>query len=351
MNQIAKLFLRGSLINKTAKNLTPDQKSKVDALIAKITKDPEMQNGIHEFAIALRGTIKNEYNDANACFQEAMITFWRTAVDVLYGKHATDKNLWNTDKIVNCPSSLCGCSQTKPMCRKKVFQTWMFNYLKQIIRENTRTSQINKTKINGEIGYVISNIIATTLSNNNIKTNIVSQNDKYIIEPTRLTDKIKNKITSINDKYKEVEILITDKNYIEIIVKTNKMIEVTLRQRSYVKTLSTTQLNSYNNDSETRLEEDPTYFNCKRAIKMNNDVTSTDLINTISNRLDGKAKLVFEIIVNTPDDYHDKFAQLHKKNIADYLNISKIDVVKAFEIIKNECIAVGYVPETFYETH
>jgi hypothetical protein len=237
------------------------------------------------------------------------------------------------------------------MCRKKVFQTWMFNYLKQIIRENTRTSQINKTKINGEIGYVISNIIATTLSNNNIKTNIVSQNDKYIIEPTRLTDKIKNKITSINDKYKEVEILITDKNYIEIIVKTNKMIEVTLRQRSYVKTLSTTQLNSYNNDSETRLEEDPTYFNCKRAIKMNNDVTSTDLINTISNRLDGKAKLVFEIIVNTPDDYHDKFAQLHKKNIADYLNISKIDVVKAFEIIKNECIAVGYVPETFYETH
>lgn len=346
MNQIAKLFLRGSLMNKTAKNLSPVQKTKVDLLIEQIVKDPEMQNGLYEFAIALRGTIKNEYNNKDACFQEAMITFWRTAVDVLYGKHATDSNLWSTDKIVNCPSTLCDCVKSKPLCRKKVFQTWMYNYLKQILRENTRAAKIIKTKINGEIGQVMSTAISTILNNSNIESHTTSQDNKYVVEPSKLTDKLKSKITSLNKKYtSDINITINTNNNIEINVITNKVVEIVLKQKSYVKTISTTQSDTNNDDNQI----DPMYFNCKRATKMGNDITSNDLISTISNRLDKKTKLVFEVIVNTPNAYSEKFSQLHKKNIADFLNISKMDVIKAFEIIKNECIAVGYVPETFYE--
>ncbi len=85
-NQVAKLFLRGKLMNKTAKNLSPEQLKEVEKHIAIVWSDPALARTKTTFCSKLAWTIGNEYQDLEAGMQEVWIVYWKTTVDILFHK-------------------------------------------------------------------------------------------------------------------------------------------------------------------------------------------------------------------------------------------------------------------------
>jgi len=51
-------------------------------------EDPSLSNAKHEFCLALGRTIGNKYYNKDIGMEDALITFWRTAVDILYGENS-----------------------------------------------------------------------------------------------------------------------------------------------------------------------------------------------------------------------------------------------------------------------
>jgi hypothetical protein len=120
-SQIARLYLRGALCNKTLRNLSASQVEEIEQIIDKIIEDPNLQQCRREFCNALARTIRNEYSDTQVGEQDYRIAIMRAAVAA---KHGWGKEPPATEALLD------------PVQRKKFFQTWAFNYLRQILREN-----------------------------------------------------------------------------------------------------------------------------------------------------------------------------------------------------------------------
>ena len=84
-NQLAKLYLRGSLCTKTMRGLTDEQKEEIDKIVQLVTKDPNLQQCRVEFCNALGRTIKNEYHDPKVGEQDFQIAASRAAIAAIYG--------------------------------------------------------------------------------------------------------------------------------------------------------------------------------------------------------------------------------------------------------------------------
>lgn len=85
-NQVAKLFLRGKLMTKTAKNLTPIELKEVEKYCQIVWDDPAMARTKTTFCSKLAWTIGNEYLDLETAMQEVMVVYWKTTVDILFHK-------------------------------------------------------------------------------------------------------------------------------------------------------------------------------------------------------------------------------------------------------------------------
>lgn len=120
-SQIARLYLRGALCNKTMRNLSAPEVAEIGSIVDMIIDDPLLQQCRREFCNALARTIRNEYNDQQAGEQDYRIAIMRAAVAA---KHGWGKEPPATEALRD------------PVQRKKFFQTWAFNYLRQILREN-----------------------------------------------------------------------------------------------------------------------------------------------------------------------------------------------------------------------
>lgn len=122
--QMPQLYLRGSLCNVTMKNLTAEEQNEISQIVEEIIIDPLLQPCRASFKNALKFTISGDYrSDIETAEQEFIIAAWRAAVAVKHG--------WG--KHEPSPETLENREQ-----RKKFFQTWIFNYLKQILNENKR---------------------------------------------------------------------------------------------------------------------------------------------------------------------------------------------------------------------
>lgn len=116
--QLAKLFLRGKLMNKTAKNLTNDQIKEVEKYCNIVWSDPDLAHTKTVFCSKLAWMIGNDYQDLEAGMQEVWIVYWKTTVDILF--HRPKQEMINliqatcakckTIKVVNC--STCSGSGT-----------------------------------------------------------------------------------------------------------------------------------------------------------------------------------------------------------------------------------------------
>jgi hypothetical protein len=85
MMQVARLCLRGNLVNYTAKNLNQDQNLDVDTIAIRVVNDPKIASHKSEFRKQLARTIKGEYRDmADAAETEFWIAAWRAVLTVTY---------------------------------------------------------------------------------------------------------------------------------------------------------------------------------------------------------------------------------------------------------------------------
>jgi len=83
--QVARLCVRGSLVNFTSKNLNRDQSINIDQITKRLIDDPEMAPHKSEFKKQLARTIKGEYRDlSDAAETEFWIAAWRAVLSVTY---------------------------------------------------------------------------------------------------------------------------------------------------------------------------------------------------------------------------------------------------------------------------
>jgi len=134
MRQVAKLFLRGKRYNETLKNLSLEDRERLDLLIQRVFGMPEMQKCKSIFCRQLAATIKNEYCDPEVAQNEFLIAIMRAGVTILFHQPVKEAVL------------------SDPIQVRKIFTYWAFNYLKQIIRENVIPSVavVERKKMHGE---------------------------------------------------------------------------------------------------------------------------------------------------------------------------------------------------------
>jgi len=350
--QLAKLFIRGSLINKTAKNLTNEQQIQVEKLMYDAWNDPNLDSAKIEFCSALRRTIGNEYCDRDLAAEEIWITFWRTAADILY-------HIPRIENFNNEQQYLAACERwenrkhkvTKdPIIRKKYFQTCMFNYLRQILNENKiPTCRYNKV-ISGPADVVAKELIIFILDNavpKAIRYSLSESNTATFHLNTHLIpQKTIKKIWSLSDEFKDcgIEILLSEESII-IVSNNPKHVTKKVSDRMRVKAISMTGLKE--DDTRNNYKDHCEYHAAKKMEAEVDKMLIKDAVETLSQRLNPQSKRILDILIDPPQEFLDEFYPQRKKairpkekHIAQYLGISKTEVNKAIAIIQKQARAL-----------
>lgn len=358
-NQLARLFLRGSLMNETAKLLTKDEMKEVDALMKAAWEDPNIQGQKMEFCMALGRTIGNEYKDIEVGKQDCQITFWKAALMVLFHESrectkCTKHFVTTKTKLEKCPA--CGIElvikwspkpqiANDPIKRKKFFQSVMFNYLRQILRENKPPSIKEARTEEGNASDIATKAIIATL--NKIKNypheleSIDMDHNVIRCETGLLPVKTVQKLQEIKQEFEAHGVQISlDWTAINVvsILEIPQTISYQIVEKVYAKY---TSLDSGSTSDETEASHRD---HCEhKAIARTEPVTSgSESLDLLRQRLPSDAQKLFDLIVDTPQDYIERFGtdKLHRANLADYLgkDIKEIDAMR--ENIRLHCLAM-----------
>lgn len=314
--QMPKLFLRGSFVNQTIKNLTQDQQDEVSELIEQIKDDPLLQPTRYQFRNALKFTIKGDYNDEDAADQEYIVALWKA---VVAAKHGWGEHEPSEETITN------------KFQRKKFFQTWVFNYLRQILNENKRSFVNNKSMVAKPTFEAAKFEILDLLSGN---CKIVYDSDKicsicsdlFLLSSKKIQELLRYKSKYIN---KNVEIEIDDS---QINIKNSgsggyEMVEVT-----------TPTLVNVSSTSKT-VEEGG--INEPAALPILSEFNDPDAVEMMFDNLSELSQQVFRIIVNPPEDYIAKYGEKPiKRYIQEYLDLSPKQVKDIWSEMKVTYVAV-----------
>ena len=349
MNQLAKLFIRGSLINVTAKNLKEEQKEQVQNLMDLAWNDPLLEASKTEFCAALKRTIGNEYANATFAQQEAWITFWRTAVDILY--HIPDKEskkyqkwIVRKDKVLNDRT-----------IRIKYFKTCLFNYLKQILKEN----KIKKHKLTHTIAGTEDSVAAQLISHHlmsaspKIKHNTIEfDNNTALIEvKTNLIPlKTLEKILKIKEEFKHsLNIELEEFN-----IKISPCIpvedlEYLIKKVTRKQVVKSIYLSGLNDDDDKNNFQQHCEFTAKGEHEETDldQIVINDIIKELENRLPETTAEVFKVMVSPSIEFLDRFYPNRKKpvrpretHIAEWLDMSKNEVKKHVKLIHQQAAAL-----------
>jgi len=360
-NQLARLFLRGSLMNDTAKLLTRDEVNQVEHLMKEAWDDPAIQNQKLEFCMALGRTIGNEYKDVDVGKQDALITFWKAALLVLF--HESKQCITCNKHYITTKSKLESCNQCgnklllkwspkpqiskDPIKRKKFFQSVMFNYLRQILRENKPPSMTETTIEDGYATDVAVQTLKKIISSHALINSIekIDDNNSIINCNTDLLPlKILKCIADVKNDLDQYGVHITmNRTNINILspFEIPQTINYKITEKVYTKF---TSLDTGNSDDDTH---DSFRNACEHKIISKigpdqcNGIEYNETLDILRSRLPNKAQQLFDLITNTPDDYKEKFGdKLYKSNMASYLGINPKDIDELKETIKIQCLAV-----------
>jgi hypothetical protein len=353
--QLAKLFIRGRLINVTARNLTEEQKAEVNKLMSAAWEDKRLENARHEFCNALERTIGNEYKNREFAMNEIWITFWRTAVDVLYHTPLKSHEDYEEryEKWLNRKKKVT----QDPVIRKKYFQTCMFNYLRQILKENKIPSYRHVHEISGSAETVAKDLIKFYLENQlsrpiefTAEENFQTGTTVFSLNVNLVPVDLMKKIWDLRDEVSDcVQIVITD-NSITILPKGEvKFLSKKVSQKIRIKSIS---LSGVDGDDESKNQNFQQFCEYKsrkkREIELDNMLVK-DSIRELERRLpdQNRTKEVFDILVDPPQDFLDAYYPRRKKevrpketHIAKYLGISKNEVTKAVATIRQQALAL-----------
>lgn len=330
MSQLAKLFLRGSIKNKI-KELSQSEREEIDCIIDDVSKDPSIQPAKIEFCNALRRTISNEYQDTNVAMSEFYIALMKAAIAAKFGYGSKEPN----DHILQ-----------DPIQKRKWFKNWIFEFLRQILRENKIPSIKNRYKIN---------LPAEQAAINDI-INIISESPKYCDQKSKktLTEEIKNiKITHNKNQYNiylnhwllPLNIVdrlqeITQKYLKHNVSISSHLDKITVGVQGMTATMTVEQVQT-KPIKHIDIHEKPH----DKLSKFNNgqyDFIESDTIRAVRKWLPDDAETILMIIVNPPDDYYELYGtKACKSYISKYMDKKPSEVQRLINIIKWHCLANG----------
>lgn len=306
--QMPKLFLRGSFVNVTIKNLTDDEQREVEEIVRWIKDDPLLQPTRYQFKSALRNTIRGDYNDDEAADQEYCVAIWKA---VVAAKHGWGKNGPSEQTITN------------PIQRKKFFQSWVFNFLRQILTENKRSYIDNKSvAVRTTFDAARIEILSVLPKNCKVKTNDKShcsiESNLFLLPLKKINELLKLKL-----KYFNKNVIIEMKNE-SININNNgskgyEMIEI--NTPALVNTASTSRTVEEGGVPEPSI--DTAGF------------SDPDTIETMYDSLSDDAQKVMRIITNPPHDYVEKYGdKIARSYIKEYLSLSPKEVKDIWSELK-----------------
>lgn len=309
--QIAKLCLRGSLVNVTLKNLDETSRAEINEIIQIVEEDPNLQQCKKEFCNALARTIKNEYTDTDVGKQDFRVAVMRAAVQA---QLEADKENINKD----------------PIQRKKWYQTWVFNYLRQVLRENKIPSLKKMIKEKVEIEEHILNLILAEIGTKHIVEPI---QDGFIIKNNTLMipKVILDNISNIRNKYfNQVEILVSlreiriTRQCQPTIVQTTKKQITSLKEHSLDTEEESLRHSIEVKATGTRMEDLP--------------MEATETVTKLWERVPTQAHPILNIYIEEqrPDEYTEKYGIGSPKiaHIAEFLGASPREIRKWVRLIR-----------------
>ena len=310
--QIAKLYLRGSVFSQKLKNLPKEEIEYLSGIIEKLIEDPVLQHCKIEFCRALSVTIKNEYLDQDVGLQDYYIALMRATISTYMkcGKAFDIDPTLTLQKILD-----------DPIQRKKWYQTWIFNYLKQILRENKiSTISINSHNSN-TIDQLLLTQISSILSRKHISHTIIRNTIKY----DNITIEDRNEISKLIEEYlSRGVIVIFDQNHITVApceISEDRMEVVSVREYSF-----------NNQDEEVR-----NYLQSKVPYTGGNEMEN-EIIDKLKERVPDYAQPILKIYLENerPDDYVNKYGEGRPRaaHISEYLQIPIKEVKRIIDMIK-----------------
>ena len=131
--QVPKLFLRGSLVNVTMKDINPQERQLVELTFHNLINDPELEESRIKFVKRFNRTIRADYRDdiANS-EQDYNIALWRALVDLLSSRKIngfTCRNCGAASYTNRCGDTINfnQCYQISPCCNKILVATNFLN--------------------------------------------------------------------------------------------------------------------------------------------------------------------------------------------------------------------------------
>jgi hypothetical protein len=323
--QMATLHLRGTLANKTLKNLTPTQTQEIENIILQAYHDPNLQSTKNEFCNALARTIKNDYTHREAAEQEYLIALTRAAVAAKHGY----------GKKEPAPMAI-----TDPHQRTKWFKNWAFNYLKQILRENKLPTRKTTTQTtlpaDKALIYITTQLIQQTINTttypqkqklqqklNNIQitqnNNIITLHIDHWTYPPQLTQHIQQ----LHQQHKHHTHITLTENGIQITPQTNNppLITITQTTKTHIQTNPIPENHPQHRRPQTMDEQ---------------------TIQNIKKHLPENTKPILDILYEPtrPQAYTNKYGHSKPKatHIAQYLGTTPREIKKHLTIIKHHIL-------------
>lgn len=368
-NQLARLFLRGSLMNETAKLLSKDEMVAVEALMKEAWEDPNIQSQKTEFYMALARTIGNEYKNMDVGKQDALITFWKAALLVLFheSKQCTNKSCHRhyvttktkVDKCTKCGGELVIKWSPKPQIahdplkRKKFFQAVMFNYLRQIFRENKPTAIKETRTEEGSAPDVALNLIKVILGRSkDIQYEIQTIDmDQHIVacETGLIPLKALKQIIELKHDLEQHGTQITlDWKTINIssVMEIPPTISCKIIDKVYAKF---TSLDSgSNDDTEDGGFRDHYEYKVvsKLGVKEAQRSEYSETLEIVRGRLTTNAQKLFDVYISCPMEYVEQFNtdKFSKPNLAKFLGVSVDEIDDMRENIRLNMLAMDMAP-------
>lgn len=307
--QISKLYLRGSMFNKTLRNMPEEDIYHINVIIEELINDPILERCKNEFCRALSRTIKNEYVDLDVGKQDYCIAIMKAVVTA---KVSEEKSIETIMK--------------DPIQRKKWFQTWVFNYLKQILRENKIPAikyPIRCKKTLNECFIMKCSLILNSYKiQHNIIENVISFKEEITLEAKII-------ISDLQLKYfnKGLKIEFNDNN---IVVENSEKYETILVP-------SVKGLREYSFDNQdVKVKE---HLESKvPALGGNTMSESQEIMTKLKDRVPERAHPVLHILVedSRPDMYVTKYGEGKPKvaHMSEFLGISIKEIKKMIDLIK-----------------
>jgi hypothetical protein len=330
-NQVAKLFIRGSLMNDTAKNLSEEEKTRVVELMNLAWNDPNLVNPRYEFCMALSRTIGNEYKDLDFGMNEIWITFWRAAVDALFHN---PKPQVVSDALI----------------RKKHFQTWMFNYLRQILLENKIPTQKMSRELTGAANDVALEYLKFILDNKNIDYILDSAQNKVMLHldinmvPLEVLEKIWEIRDEVSGQGAEVEI--NDSGLVITAAENVNFITKTISEPVRINSVSMSGVDGKDDDRDNFQQHCEHNAREEQEDPMDTMIMD-DTLEALNDRLTPTARKVLDMLLNPTKEFLDTYYPNRKRevtpkeiHIAQWLGITKREVVEAMSSIRQQATAL-----------